>query len=152
MRKFLKREKPILLTMALALYFVLWTFNSGCANAKIADTAKMESRKETSIDAYEQNAASAEMLKADSVIIVKYDTITKENTLVKYYGIQKTKTDTVYLARKAIEIIRDTVYEKEKISEKSEESLLKKILDAFGFVLIFVGLVAMIWGIRRIMK
>jgi len=108
----------------------------GCASAKATDMSRTEARKEASIDFYEQNAASAEMLKADSVIIVKYDTITRENTLVKYYGIQKMKTDTVYLTRKVIETIRDTVYEKEKISEKSEDVFMKtwRIIFIIGAV------------------
>jgi len=121
----------------------------GCASTKAAETAITQSRKEASIDAYEQNAASIETLRADSVIIVKYDTIAKEKTLVKYYGIEKTKTDTVFIASKSVELKIDTVYKTEKISEKSEEPFAKKMFDAFIYILIFGGFAGMIWGIRK---
>jgi len=136
MRKFLKREKPILFMAAMALCFALWVLNSGCAGTKISDTARAEYREKASVDVYEQNAASIETMRADSVIIVKYDTIAREKTLVKYYGIEKTKTDTVFVAVKQTEIERDTIYATEKISEKREDVFMKtwKIVFAIGFV------------------
>jgi hypothetical protein len=97
-----------------------------------------------------ENSGSFESVKADSVIVVKFDTISRETVRVKYYGIDRVRTDTASRAEKVVELKTDTVWRETKVYEKNGPGFFERLKSmAMGFAIAAMALLG-IFIFRRL--
>jgi uncharacterized radical SAM superfamily protein len=100
----------------------------GCAKPLLRQEASSlaQSSKEAYSGVYGESRGVYENMTADSVIIVRVDTFTREKTVARYYGVAKTKTDTLTRFETVTETKFDTVYKEIKTMEKNDIGLFGK--------------------------
>ena len=86
-----------------------------------------QSRKEAAASVSVENIALFEHARADSVVVVRFDTVTREKTSIRYYGIERTKTDTLLRTETVAIAKTDTLWQSEKIHERSEPGFFDKL-------------------------
>jgi len=101
----------------------------GCSKPLLRQEAQTYSQaaKEETRAVSGEARGSFEAMAADSVVIVRYDTLTREKTVVRYYGVEKTKTDTLTRTQTIERVRTDTVTIEAKVSEKGEPGLWDRI-------------------------
>jgi len=132
-----------------ALLLLLTAF-AGCSKPllhtegqSLAQSEKIESRAIMSGSrGYSENMA------ADTVIITRFDTVSRETVVAKYYGIKSVKVDTL----RQVELVEvkktDTLTVEKIVNEKNEVGIMQKLRIMLLGVL-FAGILFGVWKIYR---
>jgi len=121
---------------------------AGCSKPLMHNEALQlsESHREESRAIQSESRGISENLTADTVIITRYDTVSRETVVAKYYGIKQSRKDTVTLFKEIKIHKTDTLWKKEVIKEKSKPGLGDKL----KFALFGALLCGILFGIGKI--
>jgi len=132
-----------------ALLLLFFTF-TGCSKPLVRNEAVQayESHREESRAITSGSRGISEAFTADTVIITRFDTVSRETVVAKYYGVKQVKVDTL----RQVELVEvkktDTVAVEKIIKEKNEPSFF----DRIKFILFGALLGLIIWFIANIYR